>query len=174
MFDNDISLVGKHATYTKFLVNDVSVFKRFMDVYMNGAIFGLLYGRKCEKDLDSTDKANILASTVINEKMRCDFIYRLIMLLDETPGLSIENRIDRAFRDDAKGEKSENHTANMQLFTSYVLGGIEVLYEKFTEDCTTKEDYLNKIYEVLSNFKEEIEGVEYSDRIKEVIEGYKK
>jgi hypothetical protein len=173
MFENDVSLVGKHATYVKFLVNEAKIFKRYIDVYMNGAIFGFLYGRKSDKDKDSTDRANILAGAFITEKMRCDFIFRLIMLLDETPNFTIEDRIDRAFRDDAKGEKSENHTANMQLFNSYVLGGIEVLYEKFTEDCTTNQDYMNKIYDVVSNFKEEIESVEYSDRIREVLVAYK-
>ncbi|CAG9607745.1 hypothetical protein [Pseudoneobacillus rhizosphaerae] len=172
MFETDLSLVGKHATYTKFLVNDAKIFKRYIDVFMNGAIFGFLYGRKSEKDKDSTDRANILAGAFITEKMRCDFIYRLIMLLDDSPGITNENKIDRAFRDDSKGEKSENHIANMNLFNSYVLGGIEVLFEKFTEDCTTKEDYINKIYEVVSNFKDEIEGVEYNDRIKEVIQVY--
>ncbi|PFL68551.1 hypothetical protein COJ36_07095 [Priestia megaterium] len=171
MFENDLTIVGKHATYTRFLVNEVSVFKRYIDVYMNGAIFGFLYGRKSEKDKESSDRANILAGAFITEKTRCDFIYRLIMLLDETSNLTVEQRIDRAFRDDAQNNKSESQIANMEMFNSYVLGGIEVLYEKFTEDCTTKEDYIDKIHEIVSNFKEEIEGVEYNDKIKEVIEG---
>jgi hypothetical protein len=172
MFENDLTLNGKHATYTKFLVNEAGVFKRYIDVYMNGAILGFLYGRKCKKDNESSDRARIYADAFANEKMRCDFIFRLIMLLDETPSLTVEDRINRAFRDDSKGDKSEKQIVNMDLFNSYVLGGIEVLYEKFTEDCTTKEDYINKIYEVVSSFKEEIEGVEFKDKIKEVIGDY--
>jgi hypothetical protein len=172
MFENDLTIGGKHATYIKFLVNDAKVFKRYIDVYMNGAIVGFLYGRMVEKDKQSTDRARILADVLATERMRCDFIYRLIMLLDESGSFTIENKVDRAFRDDSKGDSSENHIINMQLFNSYVLGGIEVLYEKFTEDCTTQEDYINKIYDVVSNFKEEIEGIKYHDKIKEVMEDY--
>ncbi|WP_226537432.1 hypothetical protein [Fictibacillus halophilus] len=173
MFENDITISGKHATYTKFLVNEAKVFKRYIDVYMNGAIFGFLYGRISEKDKDSTDRARIYADALATERLKCDFIYRLIMLLDETSNITIERKIDRAFRDDAKQDTSENHKANMNLFNSYVLGGIEALYDKFTEDTTTKEDYIHKIHEVVSDFKAEIEGVPYDSRIKEVIEGYK-
>ncbi|MED4018544.1 hypothetical protein [Sutcliffiella cohnii] len=172
MFENDTTINGKHATFTKFLVNEAKVFKRYIDVYMNGAILGFLYGRKSEKDNQSSDRARIYADAFANERMRCDFIYRLIMLLDETPGKTVEDRINRAFRDDSKGEENESHQSNMNLFNSYVLGGIEVLYEKFTEDCTTKEDYINRIYEVVSSFREELEGVK-SDKIKEVIENYR-
>lgn len=172
MFENDLVINGKHATYTKFLVTEEEIFKRYIDVYMNAAIMGFLYGRMSEKDSESNDKARIFADVLAKERNRCDFIYRLIMLLDETTKLTIEERIDRAFRDDAKGDKSDTHIANMRLFNKYVLGGIEVLYEKFTEDCTTKEDYIDKIYEVTKGFYEETEGVEYSDKIKEAIEGY--
>ncbi|MBR8643836.1 hypothetical protein KEH51_00895 [[Brevibacterium] frigoritolerans] len=49
---------------------------------------------------------------------------------------------------------------------------MKFLYEKFIEDCTTKEDYINRMYEVVSEFKEEIDGVEYNNRIKEMIEKY--
>lgn len=169
MFDHDVSIVGKHATYIKFLVNDAKIFKRYIDVYMNGAIFGFLYGRISERDTQSSDRANILAGAFITERERCDFIYRLIMLLDETSNKTMEQRVDRAFRDDAKGDDSENQILNMKLFNSYILGGIEVMYEKFTADCTTKEDYINRIYEIVTSFKEEIEGVN-PDKISEYIE----
>lgn len=172
MFENDVAINGIHATFTKFLVNEAKVFGRYIDVYMNAAVLGFLYGRKREKDTESIDRARIFADAFAKERMRCDFIYRLIMLLDETSDLTIESRVDRAFRDDAKGDKNENHISNMNLFNSYVLGGIEVLHEKFTEDCVTKEDYINKIYEVVSNFKEELEGLEYGNKIQEVIQGY--
>ena len=59
---------------------------------------------------------------------------------------------------------------NMDLFHSYVLGGIEVLYEQFTEDCTTRDDYINQIYDVVTKFKEDVEGIPYADRIGEIID----
>lgn len=58
MFENDYTINGKHATYLKFLAkknarDDQSpdnptaarLFERYIDVYMNAAVFGLLYNR---------------------------------------------------------------------------------------------------------------------------------
>ena len=171
MFENDININGKHATYMKFLVNDAKVFKRYIDVFMNGAIIGFLYGRDGEKDNQSTDRARIYADVLANERSKCDFIFRLIMLLDEKGNLSIEDKVDRAFRADSR--KDENFQVNnLRLFNSYVLGGIEVLFEKLTEGCTTQEDYINKMYEFVSNMKEEMEGIEYDEKLKDVLKGY--
>ena len=58
MFENDYTINGKHATYLKFLAkkntkddNDsdnptaARLFDRYIDVYMNAAVWGLLYSR---------------------------------------------------------------------------------------------------------------------------------
>ncbi len=84
MFENDYTINGKHATYLKYLVNDAKVFSRYIDVYMNSAIFGFLHSRSAEKDNSSQDRARIYADAFATERLNCDFIYRLIMLLDET------------------------------------------------------------------------------------------
>ena len=34
-------------------------------------------------------------------------------------------------------------------------GGLEWLYEQFTDGATTKEDYLEKVYEIVSLYKED-------------------
>ena len=46
----------------------------------------------------------------------------------------------------------------MELFHDYVRGGIEVMYEQFTDGCQTQDDYLSKTYEVMTTFKKELEG----------------
>lgn len=58
---------------------------------------------------------------------------------------------------------------NIDVFHSYVSGGIEVLYEKFAEDCTTKDDYINKIYEVVSSFEKDVDGSSFGDLINTMI-----
>ena len=57
----------------------------------------------------------------------------------------------------------------MELFNDYVRGGIELMYEQFTDGCSTRDDYLNKTYEVLKTFKEEIEGISYEDELAKLI-----
>lgn len=152
MFEDDIRITGKHAIHVKYLAKDINIFDRYIDVYMVGSIFGFLYGKKAEKDTSSEDYANILASTVVSERLRLDFLYRLIMLLDETSEHTPEGRINRAFRETATDRDSVSLAENMKLFNSYVLGGIEFLYEEFTDGCETRDACIKKIYNVVTDF----------------------
>lgn len=164
MFARDYEFQGKHAEYARYLKDEIKVFERFIDVYMNGAIFGLFEGRKAEIDSLSNQRAAILAAVFIKEKPKCEFIYRLVMLLDKSTGLTEEERIDRAFRDDTDEKAMKK---NMELFNSYVLGGVEVLYEKFSENCTTEADIIDRVNEIAEDFiEQEIDPDEY---LKEVL-----
>lgn len=162
MFDDDYRIKGIHATKAKFLskdkVNDgekgANVFERLMDVYMIAPIVGMVYGNIAEIDTESSDTANIMASVMIKEQRKLKYIYRLIMLCDEKSNLTNEEKINRAFRDDTDPQALEK---NMNIFHSYMRGGIDVLYDKFTEDCTTKDDYLNAIYEFVCENKRELD-----------------
>lgn len=178
MFENDYTINGKHATYLKHIAKDKNnpskpyIFERYIDVYMNAAVLGFLYGRHVAKDNTSQDRARIYADAFSNEKRQCDFIYRLIMLLDKTEELSQKEQLDRAFRNDTQLKTDEDkgkHQKNMNLFHSYILGGIEILYEQFISGTTNQEDYIKKIYDITENFKAEIEGISYEDEIKESI-----
>ncbi|KJR47500.1 hypothetical protein UF75_2078 [Desulfosporosinus sp. I2] len=165
MFDKDYNLKGKHATYTKFLKDTAKVFDRYMDVYMIGAVLGFLNGKQEPEDNSNKDDAEIPLSVFYKEKMKCEFIYRMIMLLDETSNLTLEQRTDRAFREDTNEQAM---IKNMDLFNSYVRGGIEYLYEKFSEDCVTEDDYLNKVYEFVNRFKFDVQGESYEDLIQNI------
>lgn len=180
MFENDYLLTGKHATHLKFLAaknakddnsstKHARIFERYIDVYMNAAVWGLLYSRREAKDTESDDKARIFADAFASERDNCVFLYRLVMLLDKSVELTTDERIDRAFRYDTLPEKEEEFKANMNLFHDYVRGGIELLYEKYTDGCTTDDDYLNRVYEVLTTFKKEIEGESYEDELADLI-----
>lgn len=180
MFDNDYTISGKHAKYLKFLAKKNSesensagakIFERYIDVYLNAAIFGLIYAQKSKKDAESEDRsnsANILASAFIREHENCIFLYRLVMLLDESCGLSLEQKINRAFLCEGSDEQNKEVQKNLELFNDYVRGGIEIMYEKFTEDCHNPEDYLNKTYEVITSFQLEMTGIS-DEKISEML-----
>jgi len=167
MFENDYTITGKHATYIKYLVNNAKIFDRYIDVYMNAAIWGMLFGRISERD-PSSDRARIYADAFAKEREICVFLYRLIMLLDDTKQLSSTERIDRAFRDDAQDGDSEKVSNNLDLFHSYVFGGIEVLYERYVDGCTTQEDYLTRIYDLMTTFKNDIAGATYENELEKL------
>ena len=120
MFDNDYTINGKHATYLKFLAKKNSrdddspdnpkaarLFERYIDVYMNAAVFGLLYSRTAKRDTTSDDRARVYADAFSTERENCVFLYRMVMLLDKTTELTPEERVDRAFRYDTQPEKAE-------------------------------------------------------------------
>jgi len=172
MFENDYTINGIHATHLKYLVNDAKVFTRYIDVYMIAAIIGFLHGRSEKKDNTSQDRARIYADAFATERLNCDFIYRLIMILDGTTELSTQQRLDRAFRDDSQKESELTkvvHTQNMDLFNSYVFGGIEELFEQFTNGATSRDDYINKIYDVAAKFKEKMEETDYESKLKKLV-----
>ena len=181
MFENDYTITGKHATYLKFLAvknskedpdsttTSAKLFERYSDVYMNAAVWGLLYSRTAKRDTASDDRARVYADAFANERENCVFLYRMVMLLDKTTDLDPEERVNRAFRYDTQADKAEAFKENMELFNDYVRGGIELMYEQFTDGCSTRDDYLNKTYEVLKTFKEEIEAISYEDELAKLI-----
>ncbi len=168
MFDTDVRITGKHATKLKYLVDEAKIYKRHIDVYLNGAVFGLLYNQRAQKD-NSQDTANILAAVFNNCREDCVFVYRLIMLLDNSNPLTAEQRIDRAFRYDSDPNYADELKGNMELFSSYVLGGIEVLFEKLTDDCVNEEDYAVRVYEEMRDYLEEINGISYEEKLDELM-----
>ena len=162
MFDTDYDLSGKHASIVKFFVNDAKMFPLYIDVYKCGAIFGLLYDRHADKDNTVKDRANILASAFNNHRSDCVFLYRLTMLLERSTNATTEERVDRAFRDDADEEHPEKLKANMDLFNAYVRGGLEVMHEQFLDGCSSEEDYMRRTYERFMDFKRQLNGTEAS------------
>ncbi|MGL4547741.1 hypothetical protein, partial [Eubacterium aggregans] len=130
---------------------------------------GLLYSRKAERDSTSDDRARIYADAFARERSNCVFLYRMVMLLDKSIDIPAEKRINRAFRYDTQPEKAEEFKQNMNLFNDYARGGIELMYEKFTDGCSTREDYLNKTYEIITTFKQEIEGFSYEKELEDLI-----
>ena len=182
MFENDYTFYGKHATYLKYLAvknasenpsedasSSARIFERYIDVYMNAAIWGLLYGRTAEKDNSTDDRARIYADAFVREQHDCVFLYRLVLLLDKTSDISSTERVDRAFRYDSQKEKKKEFNDNMELFHSYVRGGIEEMYEQFTDGCTNREDYVTKIFEIVSSFKEELEGISFEEELNKLL-----
>ncbi len=170
MFENDYTFNGKHATYIKYLVDEAKLFERYIDVLMNGAVFGLLYNRTGSRDRDSQDRARVYADAFANCRDDCMFLYRLAMLLDQSTDLTNEQIVDRAFRDDANGSENEKVKANLELFYSYVLGGIEVLFEVLTDGCTVEIDYIDKAFDKMKSFREELQGVSLEQKLANLIQ----
>lgn len=157
LFDKEFEFEGKHATYCRALNDEIGLFTTFRETYMLSAIVGFLYGSKaCKDTTEKVQPASILPSELSKQRLNLRNIYRYIMLLEETPGLTIDDYKSRAFKDDSEDESPEKLKKNMEIFNSYVLGGIEIIYDKFKE-CTSKKDVVNLLNDFLENFVSENE-----------------
>lgn len=155
MFTTDIFVRGKHATYLKYLSkktekNDrkekvAGVFERAIDVYMTAPIIGLVYGLRRDEVDPNSDTVKIFAETVNREQLNLVSIYRTVLLVDNSRGLTADEKIEQAFRTPDTAE-------NMKIFNAYLRGGIEWLYEQITSGAVTHDEYLAKIYEIVGNF----------------------
>lgn len=91
MFDKDMQVRGKYATYWKALTQlpgnavetskNFKIFENYIYVYMVAPIIGLLNGRKGQYDPedDSKDTAGMLAEIQIKNASKLKYIYRLIV-----------------------------------------------------------------------------------------------
>jgi hypothetical protein len=156
MFDKDIILRGKHATYAKSLCptqsnkgensqGNIAVFGRVLDVYMTAAIVGLVQGLRADVDDTSSDDVRIFTQQLVGAKLELEWIYHMIVLIDNSRQLDIDDKISYAFRGD-------NEQDNLQLFDSYVRGGVEWLYNQFDQHNTTHDQYISMIHTVVDDW----------------------
>lgn len=158
MFENDYAIHGIHATYIKYLVNDAKVFKRYIDVYMSAAAIGCLYDKRSTEN-SSTDRARIYADAFNTEREKCIELFRTIILADASKPWSVEERINICFK--YRDENLNNAVPiitdeeivimkeAMDLFNSYVLGGIELLYDTFYSATINLDDAIDYAYKTV-------------------------
>lgn len=164
MFDKDMQIKGKHATYWKALTqlpgnaqvtsNNFKIFENYIYVYMVAPVIGLINNRKgfIDPKDENKDTAGMLAEVQIKNSSKLKYIYRLIILNDESENLSQEEKINRAFRYDEENNP-DDIKRGMETYTAYFLGGLEILYEEFVEKCITEEDFIERMYEFIEEFK---------------------
>lgn len=93
-----------------------------------------------------------MLAAISKNRAHLKYIYRLVILSDTTLNLSDEDKINMAFREEAN---DESVARGMELYNAYFCGGLEILYQEFVEKCTTDEDYIERLFEFVSEFKEE-------------------
>ena len=144
MFDGDYTINGQHATYVKYLVNEAKAFKRYIDVYMTGAVIGALNNKRSKK-IDTHDRARIYADAFNTEYVKCNEIFKIVILSDTSKNWTTDERINICFK--YRDKMDENAIPPilqsevdimkdaLKLFNEYAFGGIEILYENFSSSA---------------------------------------
>lgn len=155
MFDKQYRFTGSHAQMVSDLtaVFDESskskLFERNLDVYINAPLVGFIYKRKGTKNSDSNiADQNIFPEQLINNSDTLQYVFRLILLLDEEYEPDKDERLNKAFRYFGKDENDLN------LFDEYVLGGVEFLHEKLIKGANKPMDYVGNLFDFLDDFNE--------------------
>lgn len=132
----EYSFKGTHAEKVNKLTakfdDKNQLFKRNLDVYMMAPIVGFLFQKKADVNSgDGTQKpTKIFPQQLIENSDDLAFTYRLIMLLDKKNAESVDERVDKAFRQ-FNSPQAEN---DEKLFDQYVLGGVGLIL------CASKDD----------------------------------
>ncbi len=168
MFDSDMSITGKYAFYWKALCktpgnaietsSNFKIFEQYIHAYMVAPVIGLINHKKgviTDVDKEIKDSAGMLAAIQLKYQKRLKYIYRLIILTDDTLNLSDEDRILWAFNPSPEDEKK-----GMQLYHQYFFGGLDLLYDRFVKNCTTDDDFLNQIYQFVKETEEEYKATD--------------
>ena len=163
LFENEIELNGKYATIIRHLKDDLGIFTTFREAYVTAAAIGFVYPKAETTDTsDKVQPASIFPNEINRRKRDLKFLYRIIMLVEDNPNFTIEDYMNRAFRDAAEEANAENLKKNMMLFNSYVCGGLEYLQNKFGE-LDKIEDIIDAVYEMVHEFAVDVELIENDD-----------
>lgn len=145
LLSKDFIVTGKHSMMFEALKRD-GFFEYFWQIYVTAPILGFIYKRKSEPDKSVPDDSTIQLAQLIPRKETIYFIYKLLLLADENNAGTPEERIDKAF----KTIDTEIAKPDEQLFYSYLLGGVEVLYEKLIEKSSDQIKNLEKFIEEIN------------------------
>lgn len=166
MFDNEYLFKGTHAVKVnkltaKFPQSGNSLFKRNIDVFVLAPIVGMLYNKMSDSD-SGNEITKIFPGQFTNHHNDVYFTYRLVMLAAQKENYTINERVNKAFNGEAQGTAEED----FKIFEKYLLGGIDVLYEKLIEkdNPSSEDDYISNLSNFLAEIHERYEAEQESSQ----------
>lgn len=154
IFKSQVRFYGKHGQYLEALTpgtdkpKDLNLpeiervkylFATVVDIYILAPLVGYMYQRTAKRD-GSEQTKNIMEGALASHHDKLEFSYELLMILDEKSEPDLNERIRRAFR-----ATDDLVKKGMDVYDSYALGGIEVLYEKLIEGAATPDDLVRNV-----------------------------
>lgn len=167
LFLEDYLFTGSHEEKARKLIGEIDnasgakIFSSAVELYMAAAIVGTYYKKKSSRE--KGDKTlRIMQNQFTNHYEKLMFIYKLIMLSDPDLKLQSIDKINNAFR-------YRENEQNIKVFEEYMLGGVDILYDKlFVSTNTSYDDFLASLNQLLNDFKnksENDEDIDFSEEI---------
>ena len=171
MFKKEYTFSGSHAEKVKTLVSKFSdysgstLFQRNVDVLLFAPIVGLLFGNTSSLDKSTNTTTKIFTDQMIREDLGIRFNFQLVSLLDKKSTDNNSERIDLAFRSFGNEDDEEKYSR----FNEYILGGIDILYDKLIEPEKNNQDYIANLYDFLEEINDRYNEDIKEDRVNEII-----
>ncbi len=142
-FKKQIIITGKHAIMAKEIWQrdniEQTCFKRLIDLYKLAPVVGYLADHKAGRDGSSSEDATVFVEQVLKEREDLETILHMLLMVEYTGcgKYTQEEAVKKVFR----GPQTEEEFREcMDIFDSYVRGGIEVLYEELITKGTSHEN----------------------------------
>jgi len=153
LFMDDYLFVGSHEEKARKLTSEIDnssgakIFTSAVELYMTAAIIGCYYDRRATRE--KGDKTyRIMQNQFSNHYYQLVYIYKLVMLSEKDLSLEPIDKINNAFR-------YYDEPENIKRFEEYMLGGIEILYDKlFVSTNSSYDDFLSSVNALLAEFKD--------------------
>ncbi len=167
LFMEDYLFVGSHEEKARKLTSEIDnqsgakIFSSAVELFMAAAVVGCRYNKKSQRE--KGDKTlRIMQNQFTNHYRKLVFIFKLVMLADSNVKLQSIDKINNAFR-------YKENEENMKTFEEYMLGGVDIIYDKlFVSTNSSYDDYLASLNELVSDFYEGTSEEDDIDFSKEV------
>lgn len=167
LFMEDYLFAGSHEEKARKLTSEIDnasgakIFSSAIELYMAAAVVGAYYKKKsCREKGEKT--LRIMQNQFTNHYEKLMFIYKLVMLSNSDLKLEPIDKINNAFR-------YRENEENIKVFEEYMLGGVDILYDKlFVSTNTSYEDFLASLNGLLSEFEkiqQDEDEIDFSDEI---------
>ena len=93
--------------------------------------------RRAAEDSSSDNKRTIQMDQLMSNLSTLQPLKRIMLIVDDSRSLTLEEKLDSAFR---LPETEESYKNNMNLFNSYMRGGLEYLYQNLIVRRVSPED----------------------------------
>lgn len=162
MFDKEYVFYGKHADMVKRMTAKLSdeigrgFFKTNYEIYQTAPFVGWIYQRRSEVD-KGAENTKIFPETMLKGRRDLLFNYRNLMAL-HFGGHDTEEMMHIAFGLDYKEEERKEYD---EIYNSYVLGGVEEMYEQIFEknNAGSVDEYIQNLYEFLEELNMRLYGM---------------
>lgn len=133
--------------------SNTPIFSSLVELFICASIVGCYFNRRSKPEKGDVGK-KIFATQFTTHSQQLNLAFRLVLLVGGKEQADSIERLNRTFRNP---ETQDNY----ELFESFMLGGIDELYDTFILDSNNRyEDYLTSLSKFLNEFAEKQESDE--------------